>query len=601
MASILLLSSYENGQPYGDRTGQVFGTMYQANQYFFNTVTRQVEVVFNGTYDDFQDANHPEAFSFEGEFYHRCEGTTRQGYVHDGHGGFTIDEIPNSGECVLFVLDYARATDADASGFGTLTIQASGGTAPLTASAVELLTVALNQSLPAQSGQPTTFPGVPPGLYAVRVTDSTSPFPLVVEAKLRIAAYVAKVNGCTDPKALNYDAGATYENGSCQYTPPVEAPFFAVPQLQTLRFVLPVLPDGCSTFENLDNVLFCEQARPGQRRRPYFFQLVQRCDRVRVQVLTNYAAVTARISVHGGALLSETPLTKVLALQGDSNPLAVTLSASPTGTTLLTATAGGALPASLLAAQRVVLSSGGTYLVTKATPGTALATADALTLNRPWQAPAGAVTVTWQLSGPGFNVWEADLPLAGLPDNCYQVELRATRSGWPVVAAISEPLQLQDTHRDTVVVEWRNADNCYGTVFTTGLTPRLRVRGTFFRERFGGTENTYRGSNNQQVMLASTAQLLMPLEVVGAPAWVHRKLYLACRLDYLRVNGVQYTQNTPYDMADDRDFPLKAGSALLEQIDALGLGNGDDAGVDTSGPDNALVLRQGGYLLLRRK
>ena len=218
-------------------------------------------------------------------------------------------------------------------------------------------------------------------------------------------------------------------------------------------------------------------------------------------------------------------------------------------------------------------------------------------LNRPWAAvPAGPQTASWLLVGPGYNVWEADLPLAGLPDGYYQVQLQAGGGG---PGATSEPLHLAAVHPDTVAVDFRNADNCFSTVFSTGLTPRVRVWGTFFRQKNGGTESTYRSSAGALTVLESTAQRLLTLEAYAQPAYVHEKLYLACRLDYLAVNGLRCQTDQAYESADERAYPLSTGSAVLEQADWLGTGNGDDAGVDETAPDNALQLRHNDYLLLR--
>lgn len=416
-----------------------------------------------------------------------------------------------------------------------------------------------------------------------------------------IVAPPAPVPGCTDAAATNYDAAATADNGSCLYTPPAPVPaYFAVPLLQTLRFVVRGGP-----FETLDNVLFCEQTRPGQQLRPYYFQLVQAGDQVRVQVLTSYAQVQATITRHGGSQVGPAiALQQVLQLEGPAAPLPVTLTRNPTTeTTRLVATAGGSLPASLLGAARLTLAGGatGTYRVSQAVPGSLLSTDDYLVLNRPWADVSGAVTASWQLSGPGFNVFEADLPLDALAAGTYQVQLRATRSGWADAQAVSEPVRVQAQHPGTVLVAYRNADNCFGMVFSTGITPWQRVRGTFFRSTNGGSESTYRGSDKKLVVLESDAQRLRQLETYGLPAYQHEKLFLACRLDYLLVGGVRCQTDQAYEVSELRPYPLTGGRVVLEQTQWLGAGNGDDFGVDETAPENALQLTQGGYLLLRGK
>jgi hypothetical protein len=408
-----------------------------------------------------------------------------------------------------------------------------------------------------------------------------------------------QVLGCTDRDALNFVAGATADDGSCTYTPPPPlAPFFQVPALQSLRFAVRLLAGRLPTF---DNLLFCEQPRPGQQVRPRYYQLVEFADVVRVQVLTSYTAIAATIYQHGGSQVGQpVPLTQVLTLEGPSAPLQVTLRDNGDGFTRLVATAGGVLPASLLGTVRLVLGgvASGTYRITQAVPASVVALDDYLVLNRPWVAPAaGQVTASWQLTGPGFNVWEATLPLSTLAEGYYQVKLRATAAGQPDRLAESEPIYLRAEHPDTLAIDYRAKDNCFNMVFATGITPRVRVWGTFFRQKNGGNLSSYTDSAADVTILSSTATRLTALETYGQPAYMHEKIFLACRLDYLAINEERHVSPAAYETSEVRSYALSGGHADLQKHGFLGAGNGDDSGDNV--PGNALVLRGGGYLVLR--
>ena len=442
--------------------------------------------------------------------------------------------------------------------------------------------------------------GIAPGATYKAIVHDASPAALPdFTLDFTVEPAPVPVRGCTDAAALNYNAGASYEDGSCAYTPPAPLPaFFRVPLLQALRFV-----QRGGAFETLDNVLFCEQTRPGQQVRPYFYQLVETGDTVRVQVLSSYPAVAATIFRHGGSQVGPpTALQQVLTLNGSAAPLAVVLSQDvASGTTRLRAAAGGPLPASLLGAARLTLAGAeaGTYLLTATVPGSVVSPDDYVVLNRPWRAPAaGPLTATWLLTGPGFNVWEADLPLAGLAAGYYSVKLTASGGGFAAATAESEPLHLAPHHPNTVVLDYANADNGFGMVFSTGIRPRLRVPGTCFRQGNGGTESTYRATSGALTVLSSTATRLRQLETYALPAYLHEKIFLACRLDALSVNGVACTTDQAYEVSEQRAYPLASGRVTLEEVTFLGTGNGDDLGIE-EGPDNGLLLRGGGYLLLR--
>ncbi|NML67596.1 hypothetical protein HHL22_20540 [Hymenobacter sp. RP-2-7] len=444
--------------------------------------------------------------------------------------------------------------------------------------------------------------GITPGAtYEATISDASPAHLPSFTVEFTVDPAPPVVRGCSDPLATNYQAGTTDDDGSCVYTPPPPLePFFAAPLLQSLRFV--VRGDGGAL--GVDSTLFCEQPRPGQQVRPAYYQLVENGDQVRVQVLTSYSAVTATVRRHGGSQVgAPVALVQVLTLEGSAAPLGVVLSEDkPTGLTRLTPAVGLGLPASLLQAARLTLAGAatGTYRIQQALLGTVASPADSVLLNRPWVAVSGIISASWQLTGPGYNVFEADLPVAGLATGYYQVQLRATRAGWPDAVADSEPLSVRAGWPKTLAVDFRNADNCFGAVFSTGFTPRVRVTATCFRQKPGGSSSGYRDSAGQLTVLSATAQRLLSFETYLQPAWMHEKLALACRLDYLAVGGVRCQTDQAYEPADERAYSLSGGRVSLEQVAWLGSGgNGDDAGVSDTVPANALQLHETGYLLLR--
>jgi hypothetical protein len=216
MASILIRTTYSNPQPYGDRTGQFYGTNYDVTNWVFDTVALTVSVQSGGVVNDDFDTGGYQDYSYPGEFYGRCVGTTREAYIHDGQGDFTVSEELNSARCSVLYLDSVSTTNETAAGAddGTATIQASGGIAPLTASVVEL-----SRSQPATSGQPSLFDKLPTSSFTLRVTDSSSPAQ-VVQREVTILPYSAPTSGCQDEYADNYDTTATSGGAaSCTYAP----------------------------------------------------------------------------------------------------------------------------------------------------------------------------------------------------------------------------------------------------------------------------------------------------------------------------------------------------------------------------------------------
>lgn len=164
---ILLLETYSDPVPYTDRTDpRAYGTGYTVETYRFDEVNRNMAYA-TGYYDDFQDHNPPQGFSFTGEFFDRCVGTTRHAYVHDGNGGFTVEQVADSVSCG-FVPPAPPACDLTLA--YVLTPTAAG--ASVTASS-QLAHGAVRYSLdgsPAQSSP--AFHNLTPGRHVLTATDT---------------------------------------------------------------------------------------------------------------------------------------------------------------------------------------------------------------------------------------------------------------------------------------------------------------------------------------------------------------------------------------------------------------------------------------------
>lgn len=71
----------------------------------------------------------------------------------------------------------------------------------------------------------------------------------------------------------------------------VIVPYTYVPTINSLRFVTPVTPNYCSTFQTLDNTLFNDFVAPGFHKKCYY-QKVAKCDTMVIQWHSNYATNT---------------------------------------------------------------------------------------------------------------------------------------------------------------------------------------------------------------------------------------------------------------------------------------------------------------------
>jgi hypothetical protein len=155
----------------------------------------------------------------DGEFIsQRCEGTTQVRFYATLSAPFVrLETTENSTACgytppAALAITATGTAPTTAGGTGSLAATPTGGTAPLT---VEVLLT--GQSKPGTAGQVTAFPGLAPGGYVVRVTDSATP-PRQAEAEANVPPYVAPVVACGDQDAINYVPGGT-DNSLCRYVP----------------------------------------------------------------------------------------------------------------------------------------------------------------------------------------------------------------------------------------------------------------------------------------------------------------------------------------------------------------------------------------------
>jgi hypothetical protein len=229
---IVLATRYDNGQAYGDRTGQVFGTTYEVINYVFDTDSLTVTQESAGTYDDFQDVNDPIPYQVTGEFHSVCVGSTRQPYIGDGQGGFYLGppeaNSPWCGmtapvTCTLTIDVLDTSAPQFLNGDGTITYVVNGAAGP---GDLQLLVYALPFELlvfdQAPSGNGTFVARTPllqPGDYRLQLTQAMDSGPACVATATATIGEVPVV--IVEPPVVVTPPDETL--------PVVEPPFISVP------------------------------------------------------------------------------------------------------------------------------------------------------------------------------------------------------------------------------------------------------------------------------------------------------------------------------------------------------------------------------------
>jgi hypothetical protein len=466
-------------------------------------------------------------------------------------------------------LDYATATDATATGNGTVSVGAHGGTSPLTAVLVELNIS--QQLMPDANGQlQTVFGNIPAGTYTVRVTDSSTPAQQV-QATVTVGAYAKPpVRGCTDPAADNYDPLATQDDDSCVYTPPVRVPWFEV---QPNRADKPAF----------DNTLLADEA-PLDYTNPGYCQLVEQGDTLVLQVQSNYqGAPTLQLRrCADDVVVKTTVATRVLQGAGQTAAFEVYLKADPIASFTRVYFNNDALPLPFLPGQRVTISSTGTAL-----DGTyplhdvledAAAAVPYLRLLTPYPSGMlrldGALTTTYAVQV--YDTYQVVVPFAGLPMGCYYARITATDGDFSPALAVSESIDLAPQHAGSKLITYRNFDNAFNLNYSNGLVNRLRVTGRFFDRKPATEKTVLRNDDSELVLLAASVYRKVQLETLLLPGWLHEVLAVAFAHDFVKVDDVRVVLEADYSYEPVERYTLGKGEALLEVANFLGAGNRDD-------------------------
>lgn len=490
-----------------------------------------------------------------------------------------------------FVLDYATATNATATGGGTITGQASGGDPPLTALLVEA-GIAQN----ATSGQPVTFGNIPAGTYTLRFTDDIGQS---VERTLIINPYAPVViRGCTDPAADNYDATATEDDGSCAYTPAPRFPHFEVPPMQSLRFVVP----GSTIRPAFDNVLLANESELDYQN-PGYCQKVEQGDTLVMQCQSNYqGAPVLQLRRQADDAVALTVLgQRVQQGAGVTASFEAYFKPDATGRTRVYFNE-DALPLPFRPGQRVTISAtstslDGTYPVRDVLEDAAAAV-PYLVLPVPFPGTVrldGSLATTYTVQQ--FDTYQFVVPFASIAEGCYNARISAEDTDFGVALAFSEPIDVAAVHPHTKLITYRNFDNAWGLNYSAGLVNRLRVVARFFRRKPAGETTVLRNDDSELELLAASAYRHIELETLLLPDWLHEVLFVAFKHDFVKVDSLRVVLDGPYEIEPVERFTLGKGTANLEARGFLGAGNRDDLGDVDGGP---FLLASNSFLLARR-
>lgn len=365
-------------------------------------------------------------------------------------------------------------------------------------------------------------------------------------------------------------------------------PYVVYPIANAIRMVKAGAP-------GFDGLLHRQEIHAGFYQQPYF-QPVQKSDPTRLQIHSNYETNTLEILNEAGAVVDAVPALKMTDNIDNGVTLNAILEEDWEVESHYTDCRFPDDKVPLFVEVGMLVQIGGTTNMD--------GVFEVIEVNRMWArhyfrikrayegaGPATSCTVTFNYSEQPYDVYEFPIDWTGIPAGKYNLKLTGTL-GASTYEFVSEPIDLRDTQKNTVLITYKNIDNAYDVDYSSGIEHVLRVRATFFERTNPGQRKVHRDSKNRSIKISAFKQRAVKLEVWNAPPWLHEKLDIVFDHDYFTVNGVEYQTEEDYDLTYYEDYSLPSGEIRLTQVQDFYAQNSDDDG----DVDGTLLQVNEGYL-----
>jgi len=147
----------------------------------------------------------------------------------------------------------------------------------------------------------------------------------------------------------------------------------------------------------------------------------------------------------------------------------------------------------------------------------------------------------------------------------------ATRSlGTASIVAKSDCLYIKETHEGSILLSYSNNRNYAGIINNNGspdLTFYLRIPAVFNEERFPEEEEPLQLSNNRIISLNSQVKAQKLLETDQMPFYMHRKMKLVLKHQFLTIEEKDYIQEEPYEEVENSNkrWPMRRYTCWLTE------------------------------------
>lgn len=185
-------------------------------------------------------------------------------------------------------------------------------------------------------------------------------------------------------------------------------------------------------------------------------------------------------------------------------------------------------------------------------------------------------------SSQDYNVYEAVIDLLAVANGKYYFKLTGISDNTKSI--VSEPIDVRVTHPATVGISYRNIDNSFGTIWTTGFTGFIRVPASFFKRLPGGERSIIRSADFKLVKINAKKKRIIALEIFYVTPYIIELLSLVFDCDYFAIDGVEFQAEEGIGEPEYTDrFYLANVVTNVEQVNWVSGYNGNDVGTISDG------------------
>lgn len=137
----------------------------------------------------------------------------------------------------------------------------------------------------------------------------------------------------------------------------------------------------------------------------------------------------------------------------------------------------------------------------------------------------------------------------------------------------SDCIDVKTSHKETVLITYSDNKN-FASLNYSLVTPDpefyIRVPASFFHERFPEESEVIELSNSRSIQLNGQVKAQRKLEVGPVPYYLHRKLKLILKHQFVTIDSQDWVQSESYELIEgNRRSALKRGQVWLDEKDYI--------------------------------